>query len=39
MFNNISLLKFLDESPFELMAYEEISSEINYNKKLKILEK
>lgn len=35
----ISLLKFLDESPFELMVYEEISSEINYNKKLKILEK
>ena len=31
----ISLLKFLDESPFELMVYEEISSEINYNKKLK----
>ena len=35
----ISLLKLLDESPFELMVYEEISSEINYNKKLKILEK
>ena len=34
----ISLLKFLDEKPIELKVYEDISSEINYNKKLKILE-
>lgn len=35
----ISLLRSLDEKPLELMVYEDISGEINYNKKLKILEK
>ena len=34
----ISLMRMLENSPFELLLYDEISNEINYNKKLSILE-
>ena len=35
----ISLLKSLDDQPSELIMYNEITNEINYNKKLQIIEK
>jgi len=34
----ISLLKSLDDQPSELIMYNEITNEINYNKKLQIIE-